>query len=428
VVVAVVWWWLHRRLFRPLSTLIEGANHMARGDGGRLPIPEEEELAAFAGAVNRLASRVEEQVAAVETQRDRLEAILASLPDGVLVADREGRASSVNPAFRRLFGLGDQAIEGRSPAELVRHPQLAQLVERTLGSGESGRGEIERVAAGAERRSLSLQSSALRAADAAARPAGAIVVVRDVTAIERLSDVRRDFVANVSHELKTPLAAIRAYAETLRDGALDDPVSAPRFVDRVLAQCRRLQALLDDLLTLSRLEAVGEVERQPVDLAALVRRAVETAASATREKGVEVAVAAHPVPEVQGDADALERLVVNLLDNAIKYNRPGGRVELRLRPTGREIEIEIADTGIGIPADSLPRIFERFYRVDKARSREEGGTGLGLAIVKHVAQAHGGRVEVESEIGRGSTFRVRLPLSTPSPRKDRSGDSPSRGS
>ena len=414
-VVAAIWWWLHRTLFRPLARLIAGANRMARGDGGQLPIPEAEELATFSSAVNRLAARVQEQVGALERQRDRLEAILASLPDGVLVTDRDGRSVSVNPTFRHLFGLEDRPIEGRSPAELVRQPQLARLVGDTLRSGEPGRSEIERVVGSAERRTLSLQSSALRAPGS--DPTGAIVVVRDTTAIERLSEVRRDFVANVSHELKTPLAAIRAYAETLRDGALDDPTSAPRFIERVLAQCRRLQALLDDLLTLSRLEAIGErVERQPVDIVALVRRAVEVAATATREKGVEVTVETQPVPELEGDADALERLVVNLLDNAIKYNRPGGRVGLRLRrlaaaPGEREaVEIEITDSGIGIPADALPRIFERFYRVDKARSREEGGTGLGLAIVKHVAQAHGGRVEVQSDVGRGSRFRVRLPV------------------
>jgi two-component system phosphate regulon sensor histidine kinase PhoR len=214
--------------------------------------------------------------------------------------------------------------------------------------------------------------------------------------------MRRDFVANVSHELKTPLAAIRGYAETLRDGALREEETARRFTDRLLWQCRRLQVLLDDLLTLSRLESVGPaLEREPVDLAALAQRALEVLAAAAREK---------PLPRLPGDANGIERLLLNLLDNAIKYNRPGGEVLLRLARRGGYAVVEVGDTGIGIPPESLGRIFERFYRVDKGRAREEGGSGLGLAIVKHLAQSHGGRVEVESRVGRGTTFRVYLPL------------------
>jgi two-component system phosphate regulon sensor histidine kinase PhoR len=414
---SAAWWRLDRRWFRPLARLIHDAETMAARGRGRLEPPAAEELAAFASAVNRLADRIEEQVAEVAAQRDRLEAILASLPDGVLVTAADGRTASANRAFRDLFGLGDRPIEGRWPAEVVRQPLLAAVVERTLAERSTAGGSLEVL--GAERRLVSLQGTPLGGSAAAG---GAVVVARDVTAVERLNEVRRDFVANVSHELRTPLAAIRAYTETLRDGALNDEEAAPRFLERVLAQCRRLQALLDDLLTLSRLEAPAEArgERLAVDLAQVARRAVETVAGATREKEVSVSLDAGPVPPISGDADALERLVSNLLDNAVKYNRPGGRVAVAVRRVEDGVEIEVSDTGIGIPADALPRIFERFYRVDKARSREEGGTGLGLAIVKHVAQAHGGRVDVESDIGRGTTFRVRLPLSG-----GRSGDSPS---
>jgi two-component system phosphate regulon sensor histidine kinase PhoR len=226
--------------------------------------------------------------------------------------------------------------------------------------------------------------------------------------------MRRDFVANVSHELKTPLAAIRGYAETLRDGALDEPPTAQRFTDRILAQCRRLQALLDDLLTLSRLEGISLREREPLELAVVVRQAADTLAPLARDRqiGLEIELESEdtPVPAVLGDPDAIERLVLNLLENAIKYNRPEGEVTVRLSSTGPGVVLEVSDTGIGIPPESLPRIFERFYRVDKGRARDEGGTGLGLAIVKHVAQAHGGQVDVESRIGKGTTFRVRLPV------------------
>ena len=236
-------------------------------------------------------------------------------------------------------------------------------------------------------------------------------MVRDTTEATRLAEMRRDFVANVSHELKTPLAAIRGFAETLRDGALDEPATARRFTERILQQCRRLQALLEDLLTLSRLESVEvPAERAQVDLRALVRRAVELMAPAAQERRVRLAVEEQPTTPISGDADDLERLVLNLLENAIKYNRPEGTVTVRLRKGVSQVVLEVADTGLGIPQESLSRIFERFYRVDKSRAREEGGTGLGLAIVKHVAQAHGGQVEVESRAGRGSTFRVRLPV------------------
>jgi len=233
----------------------------------------------------------------------------------------------------------------------------------------------------------------------------------------RIDEMRRDFVANVSHELKTPLSAIRGFAETLRDGALDERPAAHRFTERILDQCRRLQNLLSDLLTLSRLEASDrKLEPEPVDLALLTRRAVETVDEAASSRGVTVSLQKpkRSLPQVPGDRESIERLILNLLENAVKYNRKGGRVDIALGvdAEANEALIEISDTGIGIPADDLPRIFERFYRVDKGRSRAEGGTGLGLAIVKHIVQSHGGRLDVDSELEVGTTFRVHLPLAT----------------
>ncbi|HXO19940.1 MAG TPA: ATP-binding protein [Thermoanaerobaculia bacterium] len=414
--------WIDARLFQPLSRLVVGAGELASGRYDyRLAMPDEEELAALGLALNRLAATVQGQVAALGNERDHLQAILAGMSEGVLVVGGDGRALLANPAFRRLFDLErDRQVAGRPLLEIVRQPELARLVDDTLRLGRAGSVEIEVQAP--ERRSLHLASAALDAvgegdAPGAMRerraPAGsAVVVARDTTEFTRLIEMRRDFVANVSHELKTPLSAIRGYAETLRDGALAEPATAGRFTERILFQCRRLQALLDDLLTLSRLESLEHSpEREPVDLNDLVQRAVELLAPAAAEKGVEVELAAgeRPVPPLPGDPEGLERLVVNLLDNAVKYNHPGGKVFLRLAERDGAAVLEVEDTGIGIPQEALPRIFERFYRVDKGRAREEGGTGLGLAIVKHVAQIHGGQVEVESG-GRGSTFRVRLPL------------------
>jgi two-component system phosphate regulon sensor histidine kinase PhoR len=396
--------WLDWRLFRPLASLIHGASELAAGTERRVEVPAGDELAALATSLNRLAETAESQYAAMRKERDQLQIILASMSEGVLVIGATGRALLANPAFRRLFDLPLE-ITGKPLLELVRRPELARLLDKTLSTGEPQTGQVE--LQGPDRRSLFLASAALSGGEH-----GAVVVARDTTELTRLADMRRDFVANVSHELKTPLSAIRGYAETLRDGALEETETARRFTDRILWQCQRLQALLTDLLTLSRIESVAlPAEREPVDIRQIARRTIELLSASAQEKGVTVSLQdGEPGVVVPGDADGLERLVVNLIDNAIKYNQRGGSVNLRVERTADSALLQVTDDGIGIPADSLPRIFERFYRVDKGRSREEGGTGLGLAIVKHVVQAHGGAIEVESKPGRGTTFRVRIPL------------------
>lgn len=412
-------WWNDRRLFRPLSALAAGAGELADGRyRHRVEIPDDDELSTLGLALNRLGAAIERQLAVIEQERDHLRAILASMSEGVLVVGADRRAQLTNPAFQRLFGLSGD-VAGRTVLEILRRPEVERLVEATLQSGEPGGDlglEIEIESGGAERRTIEVRSDVLFDE---ARLAGAVLVARDTTAIKRLDEMRRDFVANVSHELKTPLSAIRGFAETLRDGALAEPETAARFTGRILEHCRRLQALLNDLLTLGRLESVGErAGRAPVDLLAIARRAIEGVAPAAEEHQVELTLEPPPAGDgaliLVGDADGLERMLTNLLANAIKYNRPEGAVRLRLSrqalPAGGPgFLIEVEDTGIGIPAEALPRLFERFYRVDKGRSRDEGGTGLGLSIVKHVAQTHGGQVEVQSRPGAGSTFRVRLP-------------------
>ncbi len=360
-------------------------------------------LTPLAQALNRLAATAAERFRQVRAQRDSLQEILATMSEGVLVVDHIGRAVLANPAFRSLVDFAGDP-EGLPVLEIVRHLGFAEIIDSTLRRRERQSRQIEMQAP--ERRTLLLETAPLPG-----DVRGAILVVRDTTELTRVADMRRDFVANVSHELKTPLAAIRGYAETLRDGALDEPPTARRFTDRILLQCHRLQALLDDLLTLSRLEGVaGSIERERVDLRAVSRHAADLVAAAARERSVRVRVEEGEEVAVLADPDALERLLVNLLENGVKYNRPEGQVEVRVAAVQGEAVLEVADTGIGIPPESTGRIFERFYRVDKGRAREEGGTGLGLAIVKHIAQAHGGQVEVESRLGKGSTFRVHLPL------------------
>jgi two-component system phosphate regulon sensor histidine kinase PhoR len=403
--------WFDRRLFRPLAGLIGGASALASGRYDyRFALPDADELADLAVALNRLAATVQGTFATLRHERDHLQAILSGMSEGVLVVGGDGRALLANPAFCRLFELQGE-VAGKPVLELVRAPELDRLVQATLASGVPQQAQLE--LGSLERRTLELGSTVLGEVGHA-KP-GAVVVARDTTEHTRLMEMRRDFVANVSHELKTPLAAIRGYAETLHDGALAEPATATRFTERILRQCRRLQALLDDLLTLSRLESFERApQHEAVDLAAIVHRAVDLVSSFAGEKEVGLTLEepprSRPLPPLSGDAEGLERLVVNLLDNAVKYNRPGGEVVVRLGQQDGAALLEVEDTGIGIPSEALPRIFERFYRVDKGRAREEGGTGLGLAIVKHVAQAHGGQIDVVSRVGEGSTFRVRLPL------------------
>ncbi len=396
-------WWLTRTLFRPLSGLIASAGRIGDGDyDSRVAIPEHEELAALGHALARIASGAKRQLLAVAAERDHLGSTVASMADGVLVVDAGGRGQLANPAFRELFQLPASA-PAADLLDLAREPRLTDLIAAALRSGAPAAIDIERLEPAP--RSLALRVTPLSGTG------GAVVVARDMTDVERLNRIRKDFVANVSHELKTPLAAIRGYAESLEDGGLEEPATARRFVGRILDQCRRLGELLDDLLTLSRLEGREPIRSlEEVDLRELAGEAIELVTARAAAKEVELELAPGDSPDIRGDAEGLLRLLVNLLDNAIKYNRPGGQVSIALDQAGDEVVLAVRDTGIGIPAAHLPRIFERFYRVDSGRAREEGGTGLGLAIVKHVALAHGGRVEVESVAGSGSTFRIHLPF------------------
>ncbi|MBC7107085.1 MAG: PAS domain-containing protein, partial [Firmicutes bacterium] len=248
--------------------------------------------------------------------------------------------------------------------------------------------------------------------DAPEGPGGVVALLRDITEYRRLEQMRTEFVANVSHELRTPLTSIRGFLETLLDGAVDDPPTARRFLETMALEAERLARLIDDLLQLSRLEDRRVVlRRERVDMAVIVARVVDIFRAGAREKGLELGyhVQTH-LPPVAGDPDMLARVLVNLVDNAVKYTPEGGRITVRAEAADGHVRVSVSDTGVGIPEESLPRVFERFYRVDKSRAREQGGTGLGLAIVKHIVEAHGGRVWARSEVGRGSTFTFELPV------------------
>jgi len=324
--------------------------------------------------------------------REVQDLILTSMQDGVLLLDSQGRTAFTNDALERHLGTRPSSVA-----------HLFPMAVRDLAG---------RAAADANGSALVEVGEPPRSLRVAAAPAGTdgsvLIVVRDVTEARRIDSIRRDFVANASHELKTPAASIQAVAETLRQAAADDPEAVPRFAAQLEREAVRLSRIIADLLDLSRLESGSELsDRVPVD--ALVREEAQRYGEAAHAAGVTLEIDTPAKAAVRGSARDLSLLIRNLVDNAIRYTRPGGSVRVDVAGDDRTVTLRVADNGIGIPAKDLSRVFERFYRVDRARSRETGGTGLGLAIVKHVAENHGGRVDVSSEVGRGTTLTVTLP-------------------
>ncbi len=364
----------------------------------------EDELGALARSLDRAATQIREFVDRLSLESARRQAILASMVEGVLVVDNELRVIYCNESFARAAGVNLPITDRMPVLELVRDPDFLDELTRVMVSQEPARRRLG--LASMSGRTFEVQAAPLTAA----AHRGAVAILHDVTDLERLERVRKDFVANVSHELRTPLTAIRGYAETLLEGAIDDRENNRRFLEIIRAHSIRLNNIASDLLTLSELEAgkaLGEPER--ISLRAALETALGTVEAEARV--CEVAVRRGRIDDVHvsGDRMRLEQVFINLLDNAVKFNRKGGQVAISTS-LGDEnrILVSINDTGIGIPSEDLSRIFERFYRVDKARSREVGGTGLGLAIVKHIIERMGGSVRVESQLGKGSTFTVVL--------------------
>jgi two-component system phosphate regulon sensor histidine kinase PhoR len=365
----------------------------------------DDELGALALSLRRAAPQIRELVERLKLESQRREAILASMVEGVLAVDRELRVTFCNNSFAHTIGVRPPVEPGVRLLELVRDPGLLEIMTSVLSTGQ----QVERrlMLPGTESHSFEVQAAPL----AGPVSRGAIAILHDITTLDRLERVRRDFVANVSHELRTPLAAIRGYAETLLDGALDDEANNRKFVEVILAQATRLNNIASDLLILSELEAAGgAAQPKPISIRATLEAALRTVEPAARLRNVKLVSGRIEDVKVLGFEIRLEQAFVNLLDNAVKFNRPDGEVRIETSPVhdGR-VAILFSDTGVGIPFEDLPRIFERFYRVDKARSRDVAGTGLGLSIVKHVIEGMKGAVTVDSQLGRGSRFTVYLP-------------------
>ncbi len=395
-----------RGISRPVKELTRTAASITSGDlSRRLTRYPRHEVGDLGRAFDQMADSLQSQIEAVSQGRDRLEAVLRGMVEGVLVIDRQGQVVLANRALKKMLGLSLDPV-GMAASDVIRNADLLAAI------GESRRGAHlvtrEMCTLGPPRRYQEVSVVRLEQGELGA---GCVAVLHDITELKRTEQVRRDFVANVSHELRTPLAAIRGSAETLLDGALDSPADARRFAEMISRQVVRLQNLVQDLLDLAALES-GSLTAQPEEISAraLAEGLLAMVEELARERRVKLE-AELPGEDFSFRADRrrVEEAVLNLLDNAIKYTDAGGRVTLSLERTPGQVVIAVSDTGVGIAAEHLPRIFERFYRVDKNRSRELGGTGLGLSIVKHLAQSQGGRVEVESQPGQGSTFRLVLP-------------------
>ncbi len=400
-----------RRISGPLEELERGAKRFARGElDHKISRGPTEEVGAVADAMNLMAARLGDRIRTVIRQRNELEAVLGSMAEGVMAVDQDQRIIRMNPAAARLLDCEREGAEGRLIQEVVRNPGLQSFAARALSSEEGLQADLVLPAREGER---CLQARATSLRDAEGEPSGMLLVLNDVTRLRRLQGMRREFVANVSHELRTPITAIKGFAETLREEwSSEAPEEHRRFLEIICHQADRLQELFDDLLTISRTER--HEERGEIDLeTGLVEQVVETAVEMCRARAEEKDI--HLVAECDENLRAelnpplLEQAVFNLLDNAVRYSPPESTVHVEAGRRDEEIAVSVRDEGPGIEPEHLPRLFERFYRVEKGRERSSGGTGLGLAIVKHIVRNHHGRVEVDSTPGEGSTFTIILP-------------------
>ncbi|QNN23704.1 PAS domain-containing protein [Planctomycetales bacterium ZRK34] len=361
-------------------------------------------------AIQRNELEREKQFRNIQVRQNELEATLSSMLDGVFAVDPHEKLISLNAAAARLLDVRPEQATGRDIDEVVESEILRKFIRESLGTEEPSKCDL--VVGNGQTVGLQFQAQAAVLRDRSGQRIGSLIVLHDVTQLRRLEVMRRDFVANVSHEVKTPVTAIKAAAETLLDSGDSDPAATLQFLKVIIRQADRLQAILEDLLSLARIEQESEqrqLEVKPARLVGMLRNAVETCAARAAKRKVKTDVVCPDYLVIPVNASLIEQAMVNLIDNAIKYGPEGGEIVASARRLGEEVILSVKDNGPGIPSEHLPRIFERFYRTDRARSRELGGTGLGLAIVKHIAVAHGGRVSVESTVGQGSTFRIHLP-------------------
>ncbi len=392
---------------RPLKEISSASHEIAHGNySKKVTIQSNDEMGDLASTFNYMTEQVKASIEEVNEAKSRLEAVFLSMFEGVMVVDVNGSILLINETLKHFLKINEEPL-GRKPIEVIRNLQIQEIVDNALRSN-SGLISQEISTLLSEEKVLLVHATPIKKQE---NIEGAVLVFHDVTNLRKLEKVRQDFVANVSHELRTPISSIKGYAETLLEGALKDKENAKDFIKIILSDSDRLAALIDDLLNLSKIES-GKLtmEAKPCKLLPLVEKVVGSLKGQINNKSITIKMdMSKDTPNILGDETRIKQVLLNLIDNAIKYNNTNGTITISAQEVNDFIKIDIADTGIGIPNKDLPRLFERFYRVDKARSRELGGTGLGLSIVKHIIQAHNGEVSVQSVEGQGSTFSFTIP-------------------
>ncbi|MCD4787071.1 MAG: PAS domain-containing protein [Desulfobacterales bacterium] len=400
---------ISKRISRPIEEMKKGAEQFARGDlAYRMPAPDTEEMRGLAEALNQMAAQLNDRIKTAIKQRNELEAVLSSMEEGVIAVDPDEIIISINQSAASMFKSRSSDLEQRSIQEVIRNSELQKIIKKAISSGEHSEGDV--VLYQDKEIILNVQTTSLL--DEGEDFIGILVVLNDVTRLRHLENMRKEFVSNVSHEIKTPLTAIKGFVETLSQGAMENPDEAKRFLNIIEKHVNRLVSIIEDLMHLSVIEQRDKSEGIKLEkghIRSVIKTAIQVCQAKAESKKIKVNLICHEDISTKIDTQLLEQAAVNLLDNAIKYSEEGGLVQIEVITTDTEVCISFKDHGIGIPKEHLPRLFERFYRVDKARSRKLGGTGLGLAIVKHIIQTHGGYVTVESNPGEGSNFVIHLP-------------------
>jgi two-component system phosphate regulon sensor histidine kinase PhoR len=398
-----------RRISQPLESMKRAAEEFAHGDlTRRISATGSLEIAGLAETLNKMAHQLDWRIRCVTEERNEREAILFSMIEGVFAVDAAERLIGMNQAAAKLLGADPKISKRKHIQEVVRNSALQDFVKKALKSQHVV--EADFAMRGSEERNLQARGTVLK--DASDNSIGAVIVLNDVTHLQRLENMRRDFVANVSHEIKTPLTSIKGFVETLLAGAIHDKEDASRFLEIIARQVDRLNAIIDDLLSLSRLEHDSEsfaIAMEDVSLKGVLQSSIQACQDRATKQEATIELICDDTLKAKINPQLLEQAITNLVDNAIKYSGSNKRVEVSGKQESDEIIIQVQDWGSGIGQEHLPRLFERFYRVDKARSRDLGGTGLGLAIVKHIAQVHKGTVRADSALGKGSVFSIHLP-------------------
>ncbi len=410
ILASVICFYVSRRISRPIEDLREGAEDFAKGNlDHRLPVPSTHETAGLAEAMNAMAARLEKRIEAEINQRNEMEAILSSMTEGVIAIDMEEHIRGFNDAAIHIVSGLEENSKGKGLQEVIRNLELQQIMIRTLKEDISVSEDI--LLHQPDPRIVHVHATPMR--DSHKVRMGTLLVLNDVTQLRHLEKMRQDFVANVSHEIKTPLTTIKGFVETLQSGAKENPEDAGRFITIIENHTHRLEAIIEDLLQLSRIEKKNEAKEIRFEAGSIrnvIKSAIQICQAKADNKQIDIQLSGDNSLTATINTALLEQALINLIDNAVKYSGEKSVIIVKTELVEEALAISIRDNGIGISRKHLPRLFERFYRVDRARSREQGGTGLGLAIVKHIVKAHGGHVTVESERGKGSIFTIRLPL------------------